>query len=360
MNHANFAQGTLAAAVTTTDETSIIVTSEAGFPSTPFIISIDTEAMLVTTVDTVTWTVTRGYEGSTAAAHANGAVIFHDISAAEADSIAAKLALAGGTMSGVINMGNQDISYLKLLKLNGEINDGDSGTAKTIDWNMGTAHKSTLTGNITFAFMGYGMDVIPVMTNETMPSGRATASAYSGPDYPWQAFDSSETTRFTANNTTVWWLKYQFAATKTIVLYSIESTSAQCPTVWTFEGSDNNTDWTVLDTRTGQSWSAKERHYFTITTPRPFVYYRLNVTNANYNYAYIYDFEMMENAGTINPTSPCFLTLKLVQDATGGRTVTWPTTVKGSIAVASGANAVTIIHFYFDGTNYWPMSVASF
>lgn len=88
--HKNFAQTTLASAITDTGGTSITVTSETSFPAVQFIISIDTEAMLVTTVSTTTWTVTRGYEGSTAATHLNGAAIFHDISAAEADSIAAK------------------------------------------------------------------------------------------------------------------------------------------------------------------------------------------------------------------------------------------------------------------------------
>ena len=129
-NHRNFAETTLAAAITDTSGTSITVTSSASFPSAPFIIGIDTECMLVTNVSGTTWTVTRGYESSTAATHDNGATIYHDISAGEADSIALKLALAGGTMSGAINMGNQDISYLKLLKLNGEIDDGNSGTAK--------------------------------------------------------------------------------------------------------------------------------------------------------------------------------------------------------------------------------------
>lgn len=90
MNHKNFAQTTLATAIATTGATSITVSSSATFPAAPFIISIDTEAMLVTIVAGTTWTVTRGYEGSTAATHLNGATIYHDISAAEADSVAAK------------------------------------------------------------------------------------------------------------------------------------------------------------------------------------------------------------------------------------------------------------------------------
>ena len=87
INHKNFAETTLAAAITTTGGTSITVTSEAGFPAVDFIISIDTEAMLVTNVSTTTWTVTRGYEGSTAATHTNGTAIYHDWSAGEASTI---------------------------------------------------------------------------------------------------------------------------------------------------------------------------------------------------------------------------------------------------------------------------------
>ena len=91
MNHKNFAQSALAAAITDTAGTAITVTSGATFPAVPFIISIDTEAMSVTGTGAGTnWTVTRGYEGSTAATHLNGAIIYHDISAAEADAIAAK------------------------------------------------------------------------------------------------------------------------------------------------------------------------------------------------------------------------------------------------------------------------------
>ena len=101
-NHKNFAETTLAAAITDTTGTSITVTSSASFPSAPFIIGIDTECLLVTNVSGTTWTVTRGYESSTAATHSNGASIYHDISAGEADSIDAKLAKAGGTMTGAI------------------------------------------------------------------------------------------------------------------------------------------------------------------------------------------------------------------------------------------------------------------
>ena len=86
-NHKNFAETTLAAAITDTTGTSITVTSSASFPSAPFIIGIDTECMLVTNVSGTTWTVTRGYESSTAATHTNGTAVYHDWSAGEASTI---------------------------------------------------------------------------------------------------------------------------------------------------------------------------------------------------------------------------------------------------------------------------------
>lgn len=50
------------------------------------------------------------------------------------------------------------------------------------------------------------------------------------------------------------------------------------------------------------------------------------------------------------------VTLKLVQDGTGGRTVTWPAAVKNSPPVDLTASSTTIITFYYDGSNYWPMT----
>jgi hypothetical protein len=47
------------------------------------------------------------------------------------------------------------------------------------------------------------------------------------------------------------------------------------------------------------------------------------------------------------------VTLKLVQDATGGRTVTWPASVKNAPTLTTTANTTSIISFYWDGLNYW-------
>jgi hypothetical protein len=65
---------------------------------------------------------------------------------------------------------------------------------------------------------------------------------------------------------------------------------------------------------------------------------------------------------TTTPTAGSYGTLVVTQDATGGRTITLPSTankVLGStstttIALSSAANAKDILNFYYDGTNcYW-------
>ena len=64
------------------------------------------------------------------------------------------------------------------------------------------------------------------------------------------------------------------------------------------------------------------------------------------------------------PPGPCSLILKLVQDATGSRTVTWPAAVHWSGGTAptltTTASRVDIISFYYDGTTYFGTSTLNF
>lgn len=393
INHANFAETTLGAAITTTDGTSITVSSSAGFPNVDFIIAIDTEVMLVTNVSGTTWTVTRGYESSTAATHLNGATVYHNISAGEADSIATKAPLASPTFTGTptaptaaaatdttqvattafvhdvtdtlvanpmtaaLNAGNYDLNHVKMLLLNSLIDDGNSGTSKTIDWNLGIAHKSTLTGNVTFAFTGYGPDITPTMTANDAPSGVASASSDSGSGYEAFRIMDGVTTNsrwWPTNGATPSWVQYQFTEAKTVITYDIVAFNVYGPSEWKLQGSNNGSSWNDLDVRTGISaWGSYERRYYTVTTPGSYIYYRLAITGGTYGG--FSEWELMDT-GISNPAAPCFLTLKLVQDGTGGRTVTWPATVKGSPVINQAANAVSNVLFYWDGTNYWTLN----
>lgn len=60
------------------------------------------------------------------------------------------------------------------------------------------------------------------------------------------------------------------------------------------------------------------------------------------------------------PPGPCNLVLKLIQDGTGSRTVTWPAAVHwpsgNAPTLTTTANRVDVITFYWDGTTYFGSS----
>jgi hypothetical protein len=264
-------------------------------------------------------------------------------------------------MTGNIVMDNMDVTLVKLLTLNGEIDDGNSSTADTIDWNSGAAHKSTLTGNVTLAFTGHGLDILPTMTGATSPSGTASASSEGSGNEAWRAFnDALGESGWLSSSTAPQWLQYQFPTAHVIIEYSITTMNAVWDTYqpkdWTLSGSNNGTDWTTIDTVTSGFSSGQNtvKKYFTVDASGSYAYYRINVTAAVTagGHPAIAEVELIETA-TSNPAAPCFLTLKLVQDGTGGRTVTWPATVKGNPVINQAANSVSNVLFYWDGTNYY-------
>ena len=64
------------------------------------------------------------------------------------------------------------------------------------------------------------------------------------------------------------------------------------------------------------------------------------------------------------PAGPTNLLLKLVQDVTGGHDATWPGSVlwaKGKAPnLTNGGDAIDIVTFYYDGTNYFGVASLDF
>ncbi len=117
--------GAAATAATTT-----ITTAAAAPPALQgtgqFRIAVDSEYMLVTGgAATTTWTVTRGAEGSTAAAHLSGAAVQHELSA----GAVAGLALLGsdGTVGGPLGSPLSSPSGVGLLEVSGNSYAGGGG-----------------------------------------------------------------------------------------------------------------------------------------------------------------------------------------------------------------------------------------
>jgi F5/8 type C domain len=135
--------------------------------------------------------------------------------------------------------------------------------------------------------------LVPIMTSNTTPSGRAYASSYYGSQEPWRAFDgvkNSDAGKWTsATQDGKGWLAYEFPAPVVVTSYRITghysaTWISQNPTEWTLEGSNDGAAWTVLDSRSGITWSTgAEQKAFDITNRTPYKHYRINITSIGNN-----------------------------------------------------------------------------
>ena len=126
-------------------------------------------------------------------------------------------------------------------------------------------------------------------------SGISTASSqYNISNSPERAFDNNTTTSGWGNNNLLpAWLKYDFSEgnSQNITEYTLYRNSSQnggwhntqdSPRDWTFEGSNNNINWTVLDTQNNQTITAgASKRQYSISNTKYFRYYRINISASN-------------------------------------------------------------------------------
>lgn len=108
-----------------------------------------------------------------------------------------------------------------------------------------------------------------------------------------KAFDGNWTADasrwLTAVNQYSGWIVYKFNVPTVVdsigiflpsagTLYEVE----RAPQNWTFEGSNDNSGWTVLDTQTGEtSWTAGANRYYKFSNTEAYQYYKFNCTTNN-------------------------------------------------------------------------------
>jgi hypothetical protein len=82
--------------------------------------------------------------------------------------------------------------------------------------------------------------------------------------------------------TSHFWVRYQMARPTVITSYDITSGNDfdnRDPKNWTFEGSFDGLRWSVLDTRSNQTFSGRQvTNSYTFSNSTPYLYYRLNVS----------------------------------------------------------------------------------
>ena len=157
----------------------------------------------------------------------------------------------------------------------------------------------------------YSADLTIAMTANNLPSPNITsASAENGAGWEaFRAFDHNETGNnkwLTPAATPTGWIKFDFGSTfYKVIRYTIlipdEATETnRAPKNWTFQGSNNDSNWDVLDTQTNQAFANHERKTYSFSNPTSYRYYKLNVTanNGNTNYLAIQEIQIMRDITT--------------------------------------------------------------
>jgi hypothetical protein len=121
---------------------------------------------------------------------------------------------------------------------------------------------------------------IPLMTSNTAPSGVASAGTFQVGFEAWKAFDQNDLTSWASNggvNSTSW-VSYQLASAVIAKRYFILKVAAATnrPSSWRFEGSNDGSSWTTLDTVTGDS--SVTYLSGTLANTTAYLYYRIFVT----------------------------------------------------------------------------------
>lgn len=182
-------------------------------------------------------------------------------------------------------------------------------------------YKKWVEGNLASGGYSSSLNIIPIMTSDIVPSGQSFSSGNQGTSLSYMAFDQSLTSNWTApNNLLSGIIGYLFSSQRTVGSYSIVGSSGtpitRYPKKWTFEGSNDSTDgingiWEIVDTRDVSDWILNTKKIFTITTPKSFSAYRLNITanNGDTVYLQIGEIEMFEYIPFMPATSPSWQTV---------------------------------------------------
>lgn len=128
-------------------------------------------------------------------------------------------------------------------------------------------------GGISTTFLGDINSNISAITSRGDTVGEEDDKASDGLSST-QWFDNVDTT----------WIQYDFGSgnTETVRRYRLTSgdTVAEDPRDWILKGSQNGTDFTDLDTRTGESFAGRsEVQEFRVTDPGAYRYYRLDISS---------------------------------------------------------------------------------
>ncbi|MCY9657301.1 GH92 family glycosyl hydrolase [Paenibacillus chondroitinus] len=103
------------------------------------------------------------------------------------------------------------------------------------------------------------------------------------------------------------WVRFKLSEASAVMRYALTSandSAGRDPKNWQFEGSNDGSTWTTLDTRTNQTFSERfQTKVYDFANETPYLYYRLNIT-ANSGDSYIQLSEFQLSNGIVLPPPP--------------------------------------------------------
>jgi hypothetical protein len=127
-------------------------------------------------------------------------------------------------------------------------------------------------------------DLIGTMSGYTLGSITVSAqSEFGGATSAWEAFDKSTGAgnRWVATLGASQWLKVDFGSAQVVYSYMLQGRNGtEDPGAWTFEGSNDDSAWTTLDTRSSIGSSSAEQD-FSLASGVEYRYYRWLFTASN-------------------------------------------------------------------------------
>lgn len=177
----------------------------------------------------------------------------------------------------------------------------------------------TSNGEILSAYISdSNFNVIPKMTSDTAPSGKAIYSAVQGyPNYGWAAFDKSKSIGWLGapNRYKDQWIGYTFPSPKIIgkyIIYPRTDDLTYNPTAFRFEGSNDGVNWETLDKQVNiTGWVGNVGKVFECNNTKEYTSYRIYIdaTGAGNNrYCGLAELEMYETYNILISFGNKFLT----------------------------------------------------